>query len=87
MSESTSTLEALASKIQAAAWDLATQLWTMMHGMVTVALAGLFTLEAVEGNLSAMAVNLYVGFGDERGPARRSVERARRRMEAHATGV
>jgi AcrR family transcriptional regulator len=63
------------------AFSLATQLWTMCHGFVTLRIAGLMTDEAVVGNLVAMAENVFVGFGDDRGTARRSIERAIKRME------
>lgn len=64
--------------------SLGIQLWTASHGMVTGILAHLLSIEEVTEHLSAMAVNLYVGFGDERQRAQRSIERARQLMEESA---
>jgi|SRR5450759_1650897 AcrR family transcriptional regulator len=64
--------------------SLATQLWTAAHGMICAVLARVLTLaEAIE-HFSAMACNLYVGFGDDPDRARRSIARARRRMQPAA---
>jgi AcrR family transcriptional regulator len=60
--------------------SLGIQLWTASHGMITGVLAHLLTIEEVIEHFSAMAVNLYVGFGDDRRRAQRSIERARKRM-------
>jgi len=74
-----------AGRFQTADADsLATQLWTAAHGMICAVLAGILTLEQVTGQLPAMALNLYVGFGDDARAARRSIERARRRMQPAA---
>ncbi len=62
------------------AWSLATQLWTMCHGFVTLCLAGLMTDDAVISYLNAMACNMFVGFGDDREEAAASIQRAERRM-------
>lgn len=64
--------------------SLAVQLWAGAHGMVTGVLAHLLTIEEVTEHFSAMALNLYVGFGDERKRATRSLRRARRQMEPTA---
>jgi AcrR family transcriptional regulator len=64
--------------------SLAIQLWVGGHGMVTGVLAHLLTLEEVVEHFSAMAINLYVGFGDDRKLAKRSVAEAQRRMEGKA---
>jgi AcrR family transcriptional regulator len=61
-------------------WSLATQLWAMCHGFVTLRLAGLLTDESVMEHLTAMAANMFVGFGDDRAAARRSIERAQKKM-------
>jgi len=66
------------------AWSLAVQTWTMVHGMVGVVLAGVFGPDEMLGHLSTMTVSLYVGNGDSRAAAVRSLARARRRMEPHA---
>lgn len=64
--------------------SLGIQLWAASHGMITGVLARLLTLEEVIEHFSAMGVNLYVGFGDDRKRAERSIERAQRRMEPEA---
>ena len=56
----------------------------MVHGMVGVVLAGVFGPDEMLGHLSTMTVSLYVGNGDSRAAAVRSLARARRRMEPHA---
>lgn len=63
---------------------LAIQLWAAAHGMVTGVLARLLTIAEIAEHFSALAVNLYVGFGDRRPRAARSVRRARERMERQA---
>lgn len=60
---------------------LATQLWAGGHGMICGLLTELLTLEELTESYSAMGVNLFVGFGDERQSAERSIKRARGRME------
>jgi AcrR family transcriptional regulator len=64
--------------------SLGLQLWAANHGMICGVLARLLTIEEVIEQFSAMAVNLYVGFGDDRKRAERSVEQARQRMESAA---
>jgi AcrR family transcriptional regulator len=61
--------------------SLAVQTWAGAHGMVTGALARLLTIEEVTEHFTAMGINLFVGFGDDRGRAKRSIDRARHRME------
>ncbi|MGN6257572.1 MAG: TetR/AcrR family transcriptional regulator [Solirubrobacterales bacterium] len=60
--------------------SLATQLWAASHGMVTGVLARLLTLTEVSEKFSEMGVSLYVGYGDKRDAAQRSVDIARERM-------
>lgn len=57
--------------------QLATQLWVMVHGLVTLHLAGLLTLDEVLRTSGDMAINLFAAFGDERPRAVASMERAR----------
>jgi AcrR family transcriptional regulator len=66
---------------------LAGQLWAMSHGIVTLHLAGLFTLQEALDFLSEMGTNLFVAFGDERSSARRSVEKARARIQKGELGT
>src|SRR3712207_339986 len=44
---------------------LALQLWTAVHGAVTLHLAALLPLEALPDHLAAMGRALFVGFGDD----------------------
>lgn len=61
-------------------YALATQLWSMSHGIVTLHLAGLFTLEEAIDCLADMGRNLFVGFGDAPLGAERSIRSARERL-------
>jgi hypothetical protein len=45
-------------------------------------LAEILTIEQAVEHFSAMGRSLYVGFGDDRARARRSIARAQRRMQA-----
>ena len=60
------------------AYELATQLWAMSHGIVTLHLAHLLTLEEAIKCATDMGRNLFVGFGDDPDRAARSIEQARR---------
>ena len=64
--------------------SLAIQLWTAAHGMICAVLAHTLSIEQITEHFSAMARNLYVGFGDDPQKAQRSIARAQRRMQAHA---
>lgn len=57
-------------------YALATQLWAMSHGIVTLHLAQLLTLEEAVECLTEMGTNLFVGFGDDRPSAERSIRAA-----------
>jgi AcrR family transcriptional regulator len=57
----------------------AVQLWTMRHGMVSLAIAGLMPAEHVRLHYADMSVRLFVGYGDGPDAARRSVEEGIRR--------
>ncbi|MEV4063344.1 TetR-like C-terminal domain-containing protein [Nonomuraea dietziae] len=54
------------------------QLWTMRHGLVSLAIAGLLPLENVPLHFADMSARLFVGYGDSREAARRSVEQGMR---------
>ena len=43
---------------------LATQLWAMAHGVVTLHKAGCLTIEEAIQTMGGMALNLFMGFGD-----------------------
>lgn len=52
---------------------LATQLWVVTHGTVTLHLSGLLSLDDLAECAAAMALNLFIAFGDDPIAARRSV--------------
>lgn len=58
-------------------YALATQLWAMSHGIVTLHLAHLLTLEEAIECITDMGRNLFVGFGDDPARAARSIEQAK----------
>lgn len=60
---------------------LAVQLWAGAHGMVAAVLAHLLTVAEVTEHFGAMGLSLFIGFGDEAKRAKRSLARARERME------
>jgi AcrR family transcriptional regulator len=64
--------------------SLAVQTWAAAHGMITAVLAQLLTIEDVIEHFSAMGANLFVGFGDDRRRADRSIQRAQQRMREKA---
>ena len=55
--------------------------------MVTAVLAGLLDLEAMVTQFSLMGENLFVGLGDDRVAAKRSIQQARRRMERRTSST
>jgi AcrR family transcriptional regulator len=61
--------------------SLATQAWAGAHGAICAVLARVISVQEMIECLSAMAQSLYVGFGDDPARARRSLGRARRRMQ------
>jgi AcrR family transcriptional regulator len=65
--------------------SLAIQLWTAAHGMICAVLAHALSIEQIIEHFSAMARNLYVGFGDDPKTALRSINRARNRMQPPAS--
>ncbi|MBW3594616.1 MAG: TetR/AcrR family transcriptional regulator [Actinobacteria bacterium] len=56
--------------------NLATQLWVMAHGVVTLHKAGCLTLDEAITTMRDMALNLFVGFGDDEEAARKSMTKA-----------
>jgi AcrR family transcriptional regulator len=56
------------------------QLWAATHGVVAGVLARVLESDAAEQHLYSLGVNLYVGFGDNRPAAKRSLNRARQRL-------
>lgn len=65
---------------------LATQLWASAHGIVTLHLAGLWTLDEALECFMEMGRNLFVAFGDDPDAAQQSIETAQRRMQEGETG-
>jgi len=63
---------------------LAIQTWVSAHGMVTAALAQLLTIVQVAEHFRSMGISLFVGFGDDRRLAERSIQRAQERMTGMA---
>lgn len=63
---------------------LATRFWAMAHGFVALELAGLLSAADVVVDLTEMARDVCVGFGDDRRRAARSVQRGLRSMERAA---
>jgi AcrR family transcriptional regulator len=59
---------------------LATQLWAVIHGLVTLELAHLLSEDQVLTCLAAASCNLFQGFGDDPRAIGRSFARARERM-------
>ena len=57
-------------------WQLATQLWAATHGIITLHLSGLLTLDDAMSTLEDTALNLFVAFGDERTAATQSMKNA-----------
>jgi AcrR family transcriptional regulator len=60
---------------------LAVQLWAGANGMVAAVLAHLLTVAEITEHFGAMGLSLFIGFGDESRRAKRSLARARQRME------
>lgn len=65
--------------MDAVGWSV--QLWTMRHGMVSLAIAELLPREHLALHFADMSRRLFVGYGDEPEATRRSVDDA---MRAHA---
>jgi AcrR family transcriptional regulator len=61
-------------------WSVMWQLWAATHGVVAGILTGMIASGEIEERLRALGVTLYVGFGDDRRAAERSIARARRRI-------
>ena len=59
------------------------EIWTMRHGMVTLALTGLLPTQQIRFLLADMTYRLAVGYGDTPSVARHSVEEGMRDQGAH----
>src|SRR3954462_382395 len=62
------------------AWEPAVQLWALAHGAVSLALAGMLTVDDLVHHLEGGIGAGLVGMGDERRAVTRSLRAARRRM-------
>jgi AcrR family transcriptional regulator len=67
------------------AW--AGEIWTMRHGMVTLALTGLLPVQQVRFLLTDMTYRLAVGYGDAPSAAHRSVTQGMRGGSSDSAGV
>jgi AcrR family transcriptional regulator len=72
---------------RANSFRLATRFWAMAHGFVTLELAGLLTADDAVLDLSEMARDVCVGFGDDRDRAARSVRKGLKAMEQSAASA
>jgi AcrR family transcriptional regulator len=61
------------------------EIWTMRHGMVTLALTGLLPVQQVRFLLTDMTYRLAVGYGDAPSAARRSVRKGMRDQAAQGS--
>ena len=61
------------------------EIWTMRHGMVTLALTGLLPTQQIRFLLADMTYRLVVGYGDTPSVARHSVEKGMRDQAAHGS--
>jgi hypothetical protein len=59
----------------------AAELWSMRHGMVTMALAGMLPPEQARFVVDDMTYRLLIGFGDDPGRARASLAAGNRAAE------
>jgi AcrR family transcriptional regulator len=64
---------------QADPWSVMWQLWAATHGLAAGILAGMIPRAEIDERMRALGVTMYVGFGDDRPAAERSIARARRR--------
>jgi hypothetical protein len=55
------------------------QLWAATHGLAAGILAGMIPRAEIDERMRSLGVTMYVGFGDDRPAAERSIARARRR--------
>jgi hypothetical protein len=65
------------------AWDMATQLWTSVHGAVVLQLAGIMDAQTVDAITTKVGRALFISFGDDPGRTDASYELAREWVENH----
>ena len=65
-------------------YSIATQLWSTTHGIVTLHLAGLLTLQEAVECFVQTGLSLFVGFGDERTATERAIKDAMDRLSVPA---
>jgi AcrR family transcriptional regulator len=70
---------------KADARPVATQFWISAHGVVTLYFSGLLPIDDALAAFGDMALNLFIGLGDDPNEARRSLEKGRRRVLAKAS--
>lgn len=66
------------------AWDLATQLWAAVHGVVALHLANMLTVDGVASLLLTAARNTFIAFGADPEDTDRSIKKAVRRIRSTA---
>ena len=69
------------------AWDMATQLWTSIHGAVVLQLAGIMDADTVDAITTKVGRALFVSFGDDGEKADASLAQAVEWVERHPKGA
>jgi AcrR family transcriptional regulator len=64
------------------AWAVSVELWALTHGMVTLAIGGMLTVDDLLEHLHGAIRACLIGYGDEPAKTDRSIRRVRRRMES-----
>ena len=67
------------------AWDASVEMWALTHGMVTLALGGMLSVDELLEHLHSAIRACLIGYGDDPSKADRSLRNVRRRMEATTT--
>ncbi|MDP9067457.1 MAG: TetR/AcrR family transcriptional regulator [Actinomycetota bacterium] len=65
-----------AGRFQGDPWRLATQLWAMSHGVISLEMSGCLTIEEAIQVATDSATNLLVAFGEDRAVAERLIAEA-----------
>ena len=73
-----------AGRLEGEAWAVARQMWAMAHGVVTLHLSDLLTLEEAVECLQGMGLSAMIGLGDDPEKARDSVAKGQERFATFA---
>jgi AcrR family transcriptional regulator len=65
-------------------WDIAVEMWALAHGVVSLGIGGMLTVDELLRHLERSIHAALVGYGDDSRAAARSVRSARRRMQGDA---